>query len=97
MNIDLGFTHFDWGSDYYKQLGVMMPANDLDTLKNSMLNHLGLADDANRAYTPFNDPINPALCRTMFWPLQMLPMLFQKRQNQIHPPVLAPAPAFHLP
>lgn len=33
-DIDLSFTHFDWGSDYYKQHGVMMPADGLDTLKN---------------------------------------------------------------
>ena len=33
-DIDLSFTHFDWGSDYYKQHGLMMPADGLDTLKN---------------------------------------------------------------
>lgn len=30
---DLSFTHFDWGSDYYKQHGVMMPEDGLATLK----------------------------------------------------------------
>lgn len=32
---DVGFKidHFDWGSDYYKKHGVMMPANGLDKLK----------------------------------------------------------------
>jgi tartrate dehydrogenase/decarboxylase/D-malate dehydrogenase len=29
----LWFDHFDWGSDYYKQHGVMMPANGLDLIK----------------------------------------------------------------
>lgn len=29
----LAFTHFDWGSDYYKQHGRMMPENGLDQLK----------------------------------------------------------------
>ncbi|WP_041861346.1 tartrate dehydrogenase [Candidatus Puniceispirillum marinum] len=32
-DIDLNFTHFDWGSDYYKRHGEMMPADGLDTLK----------------------------------------------------------------
>src|SRR5438045_9583238 len=26
-------THFDWGSDYYRKHGVMMPADGLDKLK----------------------------------------------------------------
>ena len=32
---DLSFdvTHFDWGSDYYKTHGVMMPEDGLDELK----------------------------------------------------------------
>ncbi|MDB2389858.1 tartrate dehydrogenase [Alphaproteobacteria bacterium] len=34
MDIDLKFTHFDWGSDYYKRHGVMMPSDGLETLKN---------------------------------------------------------------
>lgn len=29
----LDVTQFDWGSDYYKQNGVMMPEDGLDTLK----------------------------------------------------------------
>jgi tartrate dehydrogenase/decarboxylase/D-malate dehydrogenase len=29
----LRFEHFDWGSDYYKQHGVMMPANGLDLIR----------------------------------------------------------------
>ena len=32
-DIDMSFTHFDWGSAYYKQHGEMMPADGLDTLK----------------------------------------------------------------
>jgi tartrate dehydrogenase/decarboxylase / D-malate dehydrogenase len=28
----LRFEHFDWGSDYYKRHGVMMPANGLDLI-----------------------------------------------------------------
>ena len=27
------FTHFNWGSDYYKQHGKMMPEDGLETLK----------------------------------------------------------------
>jgi tartrate dehydrogenase/decarboxylase/D-malate dehydrogenase len=30
---DLKFEHFDWGSDYYKKHGEMMPANGRDQLK----------------------------------------------------------------
>jgi tartrate dehydrogenase/decarboxylase/D-malate dehydrogenase len=30
---DLKFEHFDWGSDYYKTHGVMMPADGTDRLK----------------------------------------------------------------
>ena len=30
---DLKFETFDWGSDYYKRTGVMMPADGLETLK----------------------------------------------------------------
>jgi tartrate dehydrogenase/decarboxylase/D-malate dehydrogenase len=30
---DLQFEHFDWGSDYYKRHGVMMPADGLATLR----------------------------------------------------------------
>ncbi len=29
----LNFSYFDWGSEYYKKNGVMMPADALDTLK----------------------------------------------------------------
>ena len=29
----LRFDQFDWGSDYYKQHGVMMPANGLDLIR----------------------------------------------------------------
>jgi tartrate dehydrogenase/decarboxylase/D-malate dehydrogenase len=29
----LRFDHFDWGSDHYKQHGVMMPANGLDLIR----------------------------------------------------------------
>ena len=31
--IDMSFTHFDWGSDYYKQHGKMMPDDGLEQLK----------------------------------------------------------------
>ena len=27
------FTDFDWGGDYYRQHGVMMPENGLDALR----------------------------------------------------------------
>jgi tartrate dehydrogenase/decarboxylase/D-malate dehydrogenase len=29
----VAFDHFDWGSDYYKQHGIMMPANGRDLIK----------------------------------------------------------------
>jgi tartrate dehydrogenase/decarboxylase / D-malate dehydrogenase len=32
-DISLHFTNFDWGSDYYKKHGAMMPHDGLDTLK----------------------------------------------------------------
>jgi isocitrate/isopropylmalate dehydrogenase len=32
-NVDYKLTFFDWGSDYYKKHGVMMPADGLDQLK----------------------------------------------------------------
>lgn len=32
-NVDYQITQFDWGSDYYKKNGVMMPENGLETLK----------------------------------------------------------------
>ena len=28
------FDHFDWGSDYYKKHGVMMPADGRDQIRN---------------------------------------------------------------
>ena len=31
--IEIDFTHFDWGSDYYKSHGEMMPENGLEQLK----------------------------------------------------------------
>lgn len=31
--LKLSFTNFDWGSDYYKMHGFMMPSNGLETLK----------------------------------------------------------------
>ncbi|HEY8600978.1 MAG TPA: tartrate dehydrogenase [Thermomicrobiales bacterium] len=31
--IDFTFEHFPWGSDYYREHGVMMPANGLDVLR----------------------------------------------------------------
>ena len=31
--LEIDFTHFDWGSDYYKNHGVMMPEDGLETLK----------------------------------------------------------------
>ena len=31
--VNFQIEHFDWGSDYYKKNGVMMPADGLDTLK----------------------------------------------------------------
>lgn len=32
-NLTFSFEHFDWGSDYYKKNGVMMPADGLEKLK----------------------------------------------------------------
>ena len=32
-DIEIDFTHFDWGSDYYKSHGEMMPENGLEQLK----------------------------------------------------------------
>ncbi|MFS2222651.1 tartrate dehydrogenase [Pantoea sp. B65] len=32
-DVTFQIEHFDWGSDYYKKHGVMMPANGLETLK----------------------------------------------------------------
>ena len=32
-NTEITFTNFDWGSDYYKTHGVMMPEDGLETLK----------------------------------------------------------------
>ncbi|MGB2509141.1 MAG: tartrate dehydrogenase [Candidatus Puniceispirillaceae bacterium] len=32
-DLQLNFTHFDWGSDYYKQHGKMMPEDGLERLK----------------------------------------------------------------
>jgi tartrate dehydrogenase/decarboxylase/D-malate dehydrogenase len=31
---DLSFDHYDWGSDYYKATGLMMPANGRDQIRN---------------------------------------------------------------
>ncbi|WP_417812634.1 tartrate dehydrogenase [Thalassospira alkalitolerans] len=31
---EMTFDHFDWGSDYYKEHGVMMPANGRDQIRN---------------------------------------------------------------
>jgi tartrate dehydrogenase/decarboxylase/D-malate dehydrogenase len=33
-DVTFQIEHFDWGSDYYKKNGVMMPENGLETLKN---------------------------------------------------------------
>ncbi len=32
-DIKFNFTNFDWGSDYYRKHGVMMPQDGLETLK----------------------------------------------------------------
>lgn len=32
-DVEIDFTHFDWGSDYYKSHGEMMPENGLEQLK----------------------------------------------------------------
>ncbi|HEX2137156.1 MAG TPA: isocitrate/isopropylmalate family dehydrogenase, partial [Microvirga sp.] len=32
-SFELAFESFDWGSDYYKEHGVMMPANGRDLIK----------------------------------------------------------------
>src|SRR5438477_477686 len=33
-DFELAFDHFDWGSDYYKATGVMMPADGRDLIRN---------------------------------------------------------------
>ncbi len=33
-NVNFAIEHFDWGSDFYKKNGVMMPADGLERLKN---------------------------------------------------------------
>ncbi len=43
----LQFTNFDWGGDYYRAHGVMMPANGLNDLKDKDAILFGSAGDAN--------------------------------------------------
>ena len=39
------YEHFDWGADYYKRLGVMMPANALELLRGKDAIFLGAVGD----------------------------------------------------
>src|ERR1700759_4037771 len=39
------FENFDWGGDYYRQHGVMMPADGLDALRNKDAILFGSAGD----------------------------------------------------
>jgi len=39
------FEHFDWGGDYYRQHGVMMPENGLDALRDKDAILFGSAGD----------------------------------------------------
>ena len=56
--INLSFTHFDWGSDYYKTHGTMMPADGLDTLKGFDAIFFGAVGAPD---VPEGDPDTPGL------------------------------------
>ncbi len=42
-NLPIEFTHFDWGAQYYKEHGIMMPDEGLDELKNYNAIYFGSA------------------------------------------------------
>ena len=44
-NLKFSFENFDWGGDYYRQHGVMMPADGLDALRNKDAILFGSAGD----------------------------------------------------
>ncbi len=44
-DVSLDYEHFDWGADYYKRLGVMMPANALESLRDKDAIFLGAVGD----------------------------------------------------
>jgi tartrate dehydrogenase/decarboxylase/D-malate dehydrogenase len=44
-NIEFNFEHFDWGGDYYRKHGVMMPENGLDPLRSKDAILFGSAGD----------------------------------------------------
>ena len=41
------FEHFDWGSDYYRRTGVMMPSDGVDTLRDFDAIYFGAVGDPN--------------------------------------------------
>ena len=43
QNLPVEFHHFDWGSDYYKKYGVMMPCEGLEDLKSFSAIYFGSA------------------------------------------------------
>ena len=46
-DIQFEFQHFDWGGDYYRAHGVMMPADGLDPLRKVDAILFGSAGDPN--------------------------------------------------
>ncbi|MDC0456950.1 tartrate dehydrogenase [Alphaproteobacteria bacterium] len=46
-NLPMEFTDFDWGSDYYRKNGVMMPEDGLEILKDFNSIYFGSAGDPN--------------------------------------------------
>jgi tartrate dehydrogenase/decarboxylase/D-malate dehydrogenase len=45
LNLDLQIDHFPWGSDYYRQTGLMMPEDGLEILKNYDAIYFGAVGD----------------------------------------------------
>ena len=46
-NLPMEFTEFDWGSDYYRKNGIMMPENGVEILKEFNSIYFGSAGDPN--------------------------------------------------
>ena len=53
-NLALQFQDFDWGSDYYRRTGRMMPEDGLDTLKPFHAIFFGAVGDAHPGGKPEN-------------------------------------------
>src|SRR5699024_9244063 len=47
QRVRVEFSHFDWGADYYRQHGVMMPEDGLESLRDKDAILFGSAGDAN--------------------------------------------------